>query len=219
MHVLDTYNPPTEPWLDIIHADDDILVINKPSGLLSVPGKPESHRDCLETRVREKYIGARTIHRLDMETSGIIVMARHKEAQTHISRQFEKRETGKRYIARVFGVVEDDDGIIDLPLICDWPNRPRQKVDFDEGKQAITKFRVLSREANVTRIEFTPVTGRSHQLRVHALSLGHPILGDNLYGCDKSKVAADRLQLHSCFLEFRHPASNQTVSFSIAPSF
>lgn len=214
MHVLDTYTPPTEPWLDILYEDEDILVLNKPSGLLTVPGKPESHHDCLEARVREKFVGARIIHRLDMDTSGLVVMARHKEAQTIISKQFEKRETKKRYIARLYGEIKEDEGVIDLPLICDWPNRPRQKVDFQQGKQAITKYRVLSREAGATRVEFIPVTGRSHQLRVHALSLGHPIIGDNLYGCNKSKAAANRLQLHACYLNFKHPSSGKDISFS-----
>ena len=219
MHVLETYTPPTDPWLDVLYEDEDILVLNKPSGLLSVPGKPESHKDCLEARARDQYVGVRTIHRLDMETSGIIVMARHKEAQAHISRQFEKRETRKRYIACLHGVLSSDEGIVDLPLICDWPNRPKQKVDYEHGKQAITKYRVLAREKDFTRVEFTPITGRSHQLRVHALSLGHPILGDNLYGCAASKHAADRLQLHACFLAFEHPETGEIMSFEQPAEF
>ncbi|MBL4837291.1 MAG: bifunctional tRNA pseudouridine(32) synthase/ribosomal large subunit pseudouridine synthase RluA, partial [Kordiimonadaceae bacterium] len=197
MHILAHYEPPTTPWLDVLYVDEHLLVLNKQSGLLSVPGKHEDHKDCLQSRAIEKYPTATTIHRLDMETSGVIVMALTRTCHAHIGKQFERRKTKKFYTARLMGLLEHDTGTIDLPLRCDWPNRPKQMVDHTEGRQAQTHFTVLERETNATRVEFRPVTGRSHQLRVHALSMGHPILGDSLYGDAASRGAASRLQLHA----------------------
>ena len=219
MHVIENYEPPMEPYLDVLYVDDQLLILNKQSGLLSVPGKSFDHKDCLESRAIEAYPDALIIHRLDMETSGVISLARDKKTQGLISKQFARRKTKKTYIARLFGHLENDTGSIDLPLICDWPNRPKQMVDYETGKDALTHYRVLEREEPsaggpaVTRVEFTPVTGRSHQLRVHALSIGHPILGDNLYGEKASQTASRRLQLHAKVLTLFHPGLEETMTF------
>jgi tRNA pseudouridine32 synthase/23S rRNA pseudouridine746 synthase len=205
------YNPPMKPYLEIVSQDDDILVLNKPSGLLSVPGK--EHADCLQARVQRVFPTATVVHRLDMATSGLMVMALNKAAHRHISKQFELRETAKIYQAIVFEDVQQDSGEISLPLICDWPNRPKQIVDHKHGKKALTHWRVLERNIITTRVELKPVTGRSHQLRVHMLSMQHPIIGDSLYAHDKALDMANRLNLHAMFLSFRHPVSEQTLQF------
>lgn len=203
------YDPPTDP-LEILHKDEHLLIVNKPSGLLSVPGKPLEHRDCLQTRLEAAYPETLLIHRLDMETSGVMVFTRTKLAQRHLNWQFERRQVSKTYIARVEGQLEADSGEVDLPLIADWPNRPRQMVCHETGKPAQTHWRVLEREPNATRVELTPKTGRSHQLRVHMQALGHPILGDSFYG---DKTLADRMQLHATQLGFRHPDGGAHVQF------
>lgn len=179
--------------------------MNKPSGLLSVPGKAENHRDCLEFRLREIYPELLLIHRLDHPTSGVMVFARNAPAQRHIGMQFEKRYTTKTYIARVWGQVMGETGHINLPLICDWPNRPRQMVCFENGKPSQTDWRVVDRNSDATRLKLFPRTGRSHQLRVHCLAIGHPILGDSFYAHDEALGAAPRLQLHAESLKIRHP--------------
>ena len=216
---LRAYAPPIDPFLDVIHKDDDILVLNKPSGLLSVPGKADDMKDCLEARAAAEVPGARIVHRLDMETSGVIVMARHLDALRHLGRQFEKRQTSKIYEARVAGTLKADEGTIELPLICDWPNRPRQMVDHTRGKTAATRFEVIAREGDATRVALYPKTGRSHQLRVHMLSLGHPILGDNLYATGDALAGADRLQLHASSLTLTHPASDTAMTFKAEVPF
>ncbi|MDE1174856.1 MAG: pseudouridine synthase [Parvibaculaceae bacterium] len=207
------YAPPREPWLPVLYADEDILVLDKPSGLLSVPGKPVEHADCLERRAQAAYPGAMTIHRLDRDTSGLVVMGLNRRAHAHISLQFEKRRTGKSYVARVWGHVEGGTGEIDLPIACDWPNRPKQMVDHATGRPARTIWEVTGREASATRMRLTPLTGRSHQLRVHMLSLGHPILGDNFYAHPAAFEAAGRLQLHAERLSFFHPANEREREF------
>ncbi|WP_088330605.1 bifunctional tRNA pseudouridine(32) synthase/23S rRNA pseudouridine(746) synthase RluA [Lacimicrobium sp. SS2-24] len=207
------YQPPVKPWLDILYQDDDLLALNKPSGLLSVPGKAPQHKDSLQTRVQRVYPTATVVHRLDMATSGIMLMALNKASHRHISRQFQYRETDKCYQARVWGRLQDESGDVDLPLICDWPNRPRQIVDWEKGKAALTHWRVLEREKDSTRVELIPVTGRSHQLRVHMLSLGHPILGDRLYASEEALTMASRLQLHACMLRLTHPTTNKPIRF------
>jgi tRNA pseudouridine32 synthase/23S rRNA pseudouridine746 synthase len=210
MEILN-YCPPMEPYLEIVSQDDDILVLNKPSGLLSVPGK--EHADCLQARVQRVFPTATVVHRLDMSTSGLMVMALNKPAHRHISKQFELRETAKTYQAIVFNRVQQESGEINLPLICDWPNRPKQMVDHEQGKKALTHWRVLERNTHSTRLELKPVTGRSHQLRVHMLSMQHPILGDSLYAHDQALAMSNRLNLHAMFLSFRHPVSEQTLYF------
>lgn len=213
------YDPPMRPYLDVIHRDDDILVLNKQSGLLSVPGKHCAHKDCLEKRAQSVFPTATTVHRLDKDTSGVMIMAMTRPAHRHLGLQFERRKTEKIYIARVWGQVTEEHGEIDLPLICDWPNRPRQMVDHQRGKSAQTRWEVIEREETCTRVILYPHTGRSHQLRVHLLTIGHPILGDNLYGGQQSRQAASRLQLHARKLSLHHPATGQRISFTSAEEF
>lgn len=212
------YNPPLSP-LDILHRDKYIIVLNKPSGLLSVPGRKENMKDSLSLRVQAEYPTATVVHRLDMDTSGIMVMAINKEAHRHISMQFEKRHTKKSYIAWLFGQVEDEKGEIDLPLIIDWPNRPLNIVDHENGKAALTRWEVLERHKTKTRIAFFPVTGRTHQLRVHAQSMGHPILGDSLYAHEQALGMADRLMLHATMLSLTHPYTKEDMTFTSDPDF
>lgn len=200
--------------LCVLHADAQILLLDKPSGLLSVPAKPPGVQDCLEARARAAWPDALLVHRLDGDTSGVMVFARTKLAQRHLNWQFERRQVSKTYVARVAGRVEGETGRIDLPLICDWPNRPRQMVCHERGKASITDWRVIGREADATRLELTPLTGRSHQLRVHLLALGHPILGDPFYATGAAFEAADRLQLHAERLGFRHPDGGAHVAFT-----
>ena len=207
------YKPPMSPYLDIIYQDDDLVVLNKNSGLLTVPGRLPEHQDCLQNRVNRVLPTATIVHRLDMATSGIVLMALNKNAHVEISRQFEKRQTQKRYIANVYGDVEKQTGTIDLPLICDWPNRPKQKVDMEHGKKALTHYKVLKYMDNTTQVELTPVTGRSHQLRVHMLALGHPILGDRLYAHDKALALSERLQLHAQSLTVNQPTTGESLTF------
>lgn len=207
------------PYLSIVYQDDDLLIVNKPSGLLTVPGKDPKHADCLIARVNRVFPNAKIVHRLDMATSGIICLAMHKEAHRNLSIQFQDRKTAKRYVARVFGKLEQQTGSVDLPLICDWPNRPKQMVDHDKGKPSLTHFKVLEHEAQATRVELTPITGRSHQLRVHMLSIGHPILGDRLYAHSEALALAPRLQLHAEMLSLTHPVSDEKMVFEAAPEF
>lgn len=207
------YKPPRDPWIDVLHEDEHILVLNKQSGLLSVPGKAEEHRDCLETRVQERYPEALQVHRLDRGTSGIFIMARTREAQSFLQRGFQRRLTEKHYVAEVFGVIEADDGTIDLPLYTDWPNRPMQKVDYEIGKPALTHWKVLQRGERSTRVSLRPITGRSHQLRVHLMELGYPILGDEFYAGDEALAMSDRLCLHAESLSLPHPRDKERVTF------
>ena len=210
---LEKYDPPVKPYLDILYYDDDILVLNKQSGLLSVPGKELKHRDCLEIRAQRVFPTATVVHRLDMPTSGVMLMALNKAAHRFIGWQFEHRKTQKTYVARVFGHLKQDEGEVDLPLICDWPNRPKQMVCYERGKKALTRYKVLEREENATRVELYPETGRSHQLRVHMLALGHAILGDNFYETENSFELAERLQLHAKSLTLRHPTTEEEMTF------
>lgn len=213
------YRPPQQPYLDIVYQDNDIVVVNKPSGLLSVPGKAAEHWDCLEYRVKLVLPTARIVHRLDMATSGVMVLALHADAQRQLNRQFQMRQTHKEYIARVAGRVNADSGTICLPLICDWPNRPKQMVCYQRGKASVTHFKVLDRSENVSRLLLTPVTGRSHQLRVHMQMIGHAILGDKFYAEPATVVAADRLQLHAQLLTLHHPGSGKLSIFAVNCSF
>lgn len=208
------YQPPQDPWLTILHRDEDLLVLSKQSGLLCVAGKPAGHQDCLEARAKARFPQALLVHRLDRDTSGIVVMAMNAKAQRHLGLQFERRKLKKTYIARVWGHVAGESGTIDLPLATDWPNRPKQKVDFVSGRAAQTDWQVIAREAEVTRLKLTPLTGRSHQLRVHMLSLGHPILGDRFYAPGPALAAADRLQLHAEALELHHPSDGRLCRFN-----
>lgn len=197
------YTPPQDP-LEVLHEDHEIIVVNKPAGLLSVPGKGAHLADCLLGRVQEAFPTALLVHRLDRDTSGVMIFAQTPHAQRHLGLQFEKRQTKKTYVARVWGRLEPKTGTVDLPLIVDWPNRPRQMVCHDTGKQAVTDWRVLRYGDTETRVRLSPKTGRSHQLRVHMLALGHPILGDPFYA-EGAAAAYPRLMLHSEELRLRHP--------------
>ncbi len=212
------YNPP-DVHTDILHHDSQIMVVNKPSGLLSVPGKGEHLSDCVISRVQKIFPDALLVHRLDLETSGIMLFAMTRHAQRHLGLQFEKRQIKKNYIARVWGHIEEKTGEIDLPLIVDWPNRPRQKICHETGKSAFTKWRVLRRDNISTRVRLTPTTGRSHQLRVHMLSTGHVILGDKLYSDGDALNASERLLLHAESIKLRHPEGGKAVVFKSACPF
>lgn len=211
------YVPPDDP-LDVIHADHEILIVNKPSGLLSVPGKGPELADCLMARILEAFPQALLIHRLDRDTSGVMVFALTPHAQRHIGLQFEKRQTKKTYVARIWGKLEPKTGTVDLPLIVDWPNRPLQKVCYETGKAAQTDWRVLRSDDVESRVRLMPKTGRSHQLRVHMLSLGHPILGDPFYAAGEARDYP-RLMLHSEELRLRHPDGGEGVKFRAKAPF
>ena len=206
------YEPPKTP-LDILYIDEDVLVVNKPSGLLTVPGKELKHHDSLELRVKIEYPNSFLVHRLDMDTSGVIIFALSKSTQRSLNLQFEKRIVKKLYEARVFGNIKEDNGFIDLPLIVDWPNRPLQKIDAKEGKSALTHWQVLDREGDVTRVALMPETGRTHQLRVHMMSLGHTILEDRFYGNVAEINLANELQLHAKDLMIIHPKNGKKITF------
>ncbi len=217
--MLLNYAPPTTPYLTLVYQDDDLLVLNKPSGLLSVPGKDPSHHDCLLSRVVTVYPDAKLVHRLDMATSGIMCFAMHRGAQRELSRQFQERTTQKTYIAKISGRLNLAKGEVNEPLICDWPNRPKQKVCYETGKPALTHFEVLKYGDDATWVSLKPVTGRSHQLRVHMQHLGHPILGDRLYASDADINRAERLLLHAQSLTLAHPRSKKTMTFQALSPF
>ncbi|WP_342077416.1 pseudouridine synthase [Yoonia sp. SS1-5] len=203
----DAYTPPTDP-LVILHDDHEVILVDKPSGLLSVPGKGPDLADCLMARVAAVFPTALLVHRLDRDTSGVMIFALTPHAQRHLGLQFEKRQTKKTYVARVWGEMAEKTGAVDLPLIVDWPNRPRQMVDHQNGKAALTEWRVVRKDAGETRVRLMPRTGRSHQLRVHMQAIGHPILGDPFYATGPAR-AHPRLMLHSETLQFRHPDGGQ----------
>lgn len=193
-----------------LHLDADLIALSKPAGLLSVPGRGPDKADCLLARLQQAHPEALLVHRIDMGTSGLLVFARHLAAQRALSRAFEQRQVRKRYVAVVQGQVAGESGSIDLPLICDWPRRPRQIVDPQHGRPALTHWQVLARDpqGRFTRLALQPVTGRSHQLRVHLQALGHPILGDELYAADPQAPGAARLLLHAERLELPHPGGS-----------
>lgn len=212
------YNPPMEPYITVIHRDADILVLDKPSGLLSVPGRDPALSDSLATRVQKQFPKALMIHRLDKDTSGVVLMSLNRKAHAQIASQFESRTTQKSYIAVVWGLVGEDEGLIDLPLAIDPENKPRHRVDYDHGKPAQTRWQVLERSEGTTRLRLFPLTGRTHQLRVHMKALGHVMLGDAFYADGEALAAADRLLLHAEELAFRHPDGHD-VKFTIPCPF
>lgn len=197
----------------ILHVDEHLVAADKPAGLPTVPGRPVALHDCLWLRVREQVADALVVHRLDMATSGLVLFARGPAMQRALSIAFASRQVHKRYIAVVHGRVEPDSGQIELPLAADWSNRPRQRVDIERGKPSTTRYAVVSRDADSTRLALEPLTGRSHQLRVHLAAIGHPILGDTLYGDAGVQAAATRLLLHATGLTFTHPHDGREVSF------
>lgn len=204
------YAPPVGD-APILHVDDDILVVDKQAGILSVPGRGPDRADCLIERLRAQFPQVLLVHRLDLDTSGVIVFALTPQAQAHLGRQFEHRRVRKSYVAVVAGHPAEREGRVDLPLVVDWPNRPRQKVCHATGRAAQTDWRVLRHEGAHARLRLRPITGRSHQLRVHMLALGHPILGDPLYA---EGTAADwpRLMLHAEALRLTHPQTGAALN-------
>jgi tRNA pseudouridine32 synthase/23S rRNA pseudouridine746 synthase len=211
------YSPPNDP-LVVLHEDAQVLLVDKPAGLLSVPGKGPELADCLLTRVQAAFPDALLVHRLDRDTSGVMIFALTPHAQRHLGLQFEKRMTRKTYVARIWGVPSEKSGTIDLPLIVDWPNRPRQMVCHDTGKPAQTDWRVTKVEGQTSRVRLSPKTGRSHQLRVHMLALGHPILGDPFYASGAA-LAYPRMMLHSEELRFNHPEGGHSTKIRAKAPF
>lgn len=234
---------------DIFFQDEHLLIVNKPAGLLSVPGRGEDKQDCLSARIQQRFPDALVVHRLDMATSGLMVFARGEAMQRELSRMFRERAVSKRYVALVAGLLENEVGEIDLPLMVDWPNRPKSKVDFASGKPSLTRYSLLSveslssravngasldtprergtrdergveasgneRNLAISRVELEPITGRTHQLRLHLASIGHPIIGDTLYEGRK----AERLMLHATMLSFAHPITLQVLRFASPAPF
>ena len=207
-----------EPIVEL-YADEHLLLVRKPHLLLSIPGRHPRNRDCLIARLRQRYPGASIVHRLDLDTSGIMVVPLDKPSHAHLSRQFQQRRVEKSYHAVVYGVVARDSGEIDLPIAADWANRPRQVICHQRGKSALTRYQVLRREADRTRLLLRPVTGRSHQLRIHLATIGHPILGCDLYAHAEALAMSGRLLLHASALGFTHPASGQWLARECPPDF
>lgn len=205
--------------IECIYADDQLVVVNKPAGLLSVPGRGPDKQDCLWHRVQQQYPTARIVHRLDQATSGLMVLALNADSHRALSIQFQERIPEKRYQAVVQGEPVQNEGEVDLPLRCDWERRPRQMVDFEQGKPALTRWRCIERLGDRSRMLLFPHTGRSHQLRVHMLAMGHPILGDEFYAPPAALELAPRLLLHAEHLGFKHPASHDWLSFDNVCSF
>ena len=215
------YKPPTHIGLDILYEDEYLLILNKPSGLLSVPGRGTDKQDCMISRAQITHPSALIVHRLDMSTSGILVLALDKDTHRQLSQQFQERQITKQYIAVVAGKLESPKGIINQPMICDWPNRPKQIIDTEQGKPAQTSYETIEyvEKEDTSRLLLMPVTGRTHQLRLHCQFIGHPILGDQLYGDEKSKSMSERLQLHASYISFTHPVTSNLVDISCAALF
>lgn len=211
------YRPP-DAAAPIIYEDPHIIVVNKPAGLLSVPGKLAGRQDCVVSRLLATHWDALLVHRLDCDTSGVMIFARTKTAQGFLGQEFEKRRAAKTYIARVWGRMVQSHGHVDLPLATDWPNRPRQQVDHETGRPAQTDWQVIDYDDYSTRVRLSPLTGRSHQLRVHMLALGHPILGDPIYATDAAR-AFPRLMLHAQSLSLHHPDTKLVVNFEASCPF
>jgi len=213
--------PRYEGELEEVFRDEDIVVVNKPPFFLSVPGRHPGNFDSVQSRIQAEAPEAMAAHRLDLDTSGLMIVARHKEALRRVQRQFQDRLVEKDYIAVVHGLVEADTGEITLPLRCDWPNRPRQMVCYEHGKKALTRYEVISRDASTpsTRLRLIPITGRSHQLRVHTREIGHPILGCDLYATPEALALSPRLLLHARYLSFHHPMTEERLELCIEPEF
>ena len=210
--------------LSVLYADDALLVLEKPAGLLSVPGRGEDKQDCLSARAMRQFPDALVVHRLDMSTSGLMLMARGALAQRRLNDAFANRSVSKRYTAVVDGLpvsLPDTWNVIDVPIAVDWPNRPRRMVDALQGKPSQTRWRLVSHDdrAHTSRVELEPITGRSHQLRVHLKALGHPILGDALYSGPRVESLSPRLLLHASAIEFAHPLDSQWMKFACTPPF
>lgn len=214
-----TYKPPLEPYLSIVYRDEDILVLDKPSGLLTVPGRDPALLDSLIMRIREEFPQAHLINRLDKDTSGIVLMGLNKKAHSVIGTQFENRTTKKLYTAVVWGHLQDEEGFIDLPLAGDPDNKPLHRVDHDNGRPSQTQWRVTERlPTPATRVHLIPLTGRTHQLRVHMKSICHPVLGDRFYAEGDALTASERLMLHAEQLGFMHP-NGEEMNFTVPCPF
>ena len=219
--LLDASRRTTEKDYALIHVDRSLIVVDKPTRLLSVPGRGPDKQDCLVSRIQTEFPDALIVHRLDYDTSGLIVLARGKTMHRELSILFQERQVTKRYVAVVDGKPDADSGEVSLPLIVDWPNRPLHKVDFEIGKPALTFYQVLDHDTgrNCSRLSLTPETGRTHQLRVHMQALGHPILGDPLYADENAKAKSDRLMLHAEYLSFTHPVTGKMLAFTCPAPF
>lgn len=202
---LSDYRPPHPPYLSVVQMDEEVIVIDKPSGLLAVPGKEAGLADCVEARAAAAFPVALVVHRLDMDTSGLMLLARSKRAQRILNGQFAKRIIEKTYMAEVWGAPPEESGVISLPLTADWPNRPRQMVDRETGKPAVTHWEVAERRGETTLMRLFPETGRSHQLRVHMAAIGHPIIGDPFYAAGAARAASRRLALYATGIRWRRP--------------
>lgn len=215
------YTPPPDTGLAILYHDDYLLVVDKPSGLLSVPGRGEDREDCLAKRVQVVFPDALIVHRLDMSTSGLMVLARGKAMERALSIAFQTRQVHKRYEALVAGKLSPVQGEVNLPLITDWPNRPKQMVSFELGKPSLTRYQVIEylSDLDATRVSLEPITGRSHQLRVHMQALGHAILGDKLYALPQVQAQSERLLLHAAMISLPHPVSGEVMTVSSAVPF
>jgi len=203
--------PHSKEPIQILHTDTELLLVRKPDLLLSIPGRHPLNKDCLISRLQQDWPTASIVHRLDLDTSGIMVIPLNKAAHADISRQFQARTVEKSYTAVVYGLVADDEGEIDLPIAPDWQNRPRQKICYQRGKSALTRFKVIQRFTDRTQINLYPITGRSHQLRLHLKELGHPILGCDLYAHPTALAMAPRLMLHATDLALNHPKSGERI--------
>jgi tRNA pseudouridine32 synthase/23S rRNA pseudouridine746 synthase len=221
MKIPHQYQPPPLHENEFLYEDDSLIIVNKPAGLLTVPGKGEDKQDCLVNRVNTDFPDALIVHRLDMATSGLVILARNKQTQGKLGDMFQKKQVKKEYTAIVNGKLKSKRGVISLPLMTDWPNRPKQKVDFVYGKSSVTHFRAteIQTENNTTLVKLIPVTGRTHQLRVHMQYIGHPIVGDKLYGEGESHCEKQRLLLHATRLKFNHPETSKVIDIHLPADF
>jgi len=210
----------SEPF-DILYEDEQLLVVSKPAKLLTVPGRHPANQDCLINRVQREWPSAMVVHRLDYDTSGIVLLPLTKRALSELSKQFQARTIDKQYQAVVTGVVQQKRGEINLPIAADPANRPLYKICAQTGKASLTQYQVLNRDSAKaqSRLLLTPVTGRSHQLRLHLLAIGHPIFGDTLYGTPEVMAKAERLLLHASFIRFQHPLSGEKISLDNPAQF
>jgi len=207
------YDPPTDPWLETIYQDKDMIVFNKPAGILSVPGRDIERHDSMYSRLLAKHPDSHTVHRLDLATSGVIIFALRKDAEKALKRQFQERETQKIYYARVFGHIKEKTGCIDTPLGKDVEHPPKHKIDHEKGKACRTFYEVISYGQQTTLVKLMPVTGRTHQLRLHMLAIGHPILGDDFYADDQVLAMSPRLLLHASEITITHPYTKKPIVF------
>ena len=211
--------PHSQEETRILYEDDDLLLVSKPHLLLTVPGRHPLNKDCMITRLQADYPTASVVHRLDLDTSGILIVPLNKPAHAHISRQFQERQVEKQYDAVVWGEIEADTGEIALPIAADWENRPRQMICHERGKSALTRYEVQQRNTDRTRVLLKPVTGRSHQLRIHMRELGHPILGCDMYAHDAALAMSPRLLLHASWIRFTHPVTGKPVEGTSTAQF